>query len=150
MNSFPNDPFNPFGDQKARDKAWQNFTQAMDPFWNSTQEMLTRLKPKNWNGYRCEVEVQWNRKSREFHFSVRFRDGASNRSKAVESSTLLRLICCLHDAYRTFDDQLEWKKASLDWFWDEENKRWWYRNGVEYGRTPLKTVEGSAGSIGLS
>jgi hypothetical protein len=104
----PFDPFDPVGADKSRQMAEQNFHRAMGSFWKLVFEGLLKLKPTDWKGFRCELDVQWNLETKQFHFTGRFRDGASNRGKGIESPALIELIGSLHEAYRTYDERLEW------------------------------------------
>ncbi len=117
----------------------------MSPFWRSLHVALTHQKPKGWSGYRCELEVGWDRVSGRFLVTALFQDGVSNRTKTLESRNILDLIGCLHEAYRNFDDQLEWRKVTLTESWDDEMKQWCQRTGWEYGRTVLEPKRDDSG-----
>lgn len=116
----------------------------MSPFWRSLHQALAHQKPKNWTGYRCEIEVGLDRPSGKFVVRTEFLDGLSNRAKNLESKNILDLVACLHEAYRRFDGELEWRKVSLSHFWDETEKRWCDRTSWEYGQLPLQTEAGDS------
>lgn len=117
----------------------------MAPFWRSLHVALAHQKPKTWTGYRCELEVGWDRVSSRFIVTAQFLDGVSNRAKTMDSRNVLDLIGCLHEAYRNFDVQLEWRKVTLTEGWDDEAKQWCQRAGWEYGRTVLEPNPGDSG-----
>lgn len=142
MNSFPHDPFASFGGANSGNPSRQRFSEAMSPFWHSLHQALSHQKSKNWTGYRCEIEVGLDRSSGKFVVRAQFIDGLSNRAKSLESRNILDLVSCLHEAYRKFDVELEWRKVSLSHFWDEKEKRWCDRTAWEYGQLILEPGAG--------
>jgi hypothetical protein len=150
MNPFPHHPFDPSGEEKFRQQVEERFLKAMSGIWNPVYEGLLRLKPADWKGFRFDVDVQWHKTTGQFHFSARFRDGASNRSKGINSTHLLELIGALHEAYRSFDERLEWKHASFELKWDKTKKQWIRETARTYGRTVLNASQGDPENIGLS
>jgi hypothetical protein len=150
MNPFAHNPFDPCGDDKSRQQIEERFLKAMSAIWNPVYEGLLRLKPADWKGFRCDIDVQWNKATGQYHFSARFRDGASNRSKGIKSNHLLELIGALHEAYRFFDQRLEWKHASFELKWDNTKKQWIRETTRSYGRTVMNASQGDPENIGLS
>lgn len=147
MNSFPHDPVDPFGNASSGNSPRQLFAESMSPFWRSLHQALAHQKPKNWTGYRCEIEVGLDRSSGKFVVRAQFLDGLSNRVKSLESRNILDLVSCLHKAYRSFDVELEWRRVSLSHFWDENEKQWCDRTSWEYGQLIL---EHDAGDTSLN
>lgn len=142
MNSFPHDPLDPFGNAHTGNSPRQRFAESMSPFWRSLHQSLAHQKPKNWTGYRCEIEVGLDRPSGKYVVIARFLDGVSNRAKNLESRSILDLVGNLHEAYRRFDGELEWRKVSLNHFWDEAEKQWCDQTSWEYGRLILEPEPG--------
>lgn len=144
MNPFPHDPLDPFGEASSGNTSRRSFSEAMSPFWSSLHQALAHQKPKSWTGYRCEIEVGLDRSSGKYVVMAWFLDGLSNRAKNLESRNLLDLVGNLHEAYRRFDTELEWRKVSLSHFWDETEKRWCDRTAWEYGQLPLESEAGDS------
>lgn len=117
----------------------------MSSFWRSLHQALAHQKPKSWTGYRCEIEVGLDRPSGKYVVIARFLDGVSNRAKNLESRNILELVGSLHEAYRQFDPELEWRKVSLNRLWDETEKRWFDRTSWEYGHLILEPGPGESG-----
>ncbi len=142
MNSFPHDPVDPFGNASSGNSPRHRFAESMSPFWRSLHQALAHQKPKNWTGYRCEIQVGLDRSTGKYLVTAQFLDSLSNRAKNLESRNILDLVGCLHEAYRKFDVELEWRKVSLSHFWDETEKRWCDRTAWEYGQLILEPEAG--------
>lgn len=143
----PLDPLDPSEGLSPRDMARRRFCEAIAPFWRTLHLALSRQQPSDWTGYRCEIEVGLARASGRYVVMASFRDGLGNRSKKLESRSILELVGCLHESYRRFDEALEWHKVSLSRLYDESEQRWCDRTGWEYGQL---VVEGETGEGGLN
>ena len=143
MIPFADDPFGSTGLPTPQQEHWPKFNQAMGPIWRVLHLALSRQKPKQWKDYRCEIEVAFDRVSGNFLAKIHLTDGVSPRGRNFTSPGFLDLVFSLHEAYRIFDPELEWRKVILGCGWNESRKERCNYREFEYGRSFVKPADNS-------